>query len=80
MPLRRAGLVRLSPIRQQSESPKIIMKVFGGLTTDRLISPYCLPLLPEGAIERALAAHTAERHKSLMTVNVEALKKGMTYA
>jgi len=39
-----------------------------------------LPLLPEGAIERALAAHTAERHKSLMTVNVEALKKGMTYA
>jgi Pyruvate/2-oxoacid:ferredoxin oxidoreductase gamma subunit len=39
-----------------------------------------LPLLPEGAIERALAAHTAERHKRLMTLNVEALKKGMSYA
>jgi len=39
-----------------------------------------LPLLPEGAIERALAAHTAERHKRLMTMNVEALNKGMSYA
>ncbi|MEA4812706.1 MAG: 2-oxoacid:acceptor oxidoreductase family protein [Anaerolineaceae bacterium] len=39
-----------------------------------------LPLLPEGAIERALAAHTAERHKKFMQLNIEALHKGMEFA
>jgi len=39
-----------------------------------------LPLLPEGAIERALAAHTAERHKRLITMNIEALQKGAACA
>jgi len=39
-----------------------------------------IPLLPEGAIDRALQAHTAERHKRFMGMNVEALQRGAEFA
>ncbi len=35
--------------------------------------------LPEGALERALAAHTAERLKKFLPMNVEALRRGAEY-
>lgn len=35
--------------------------------------------LPEGALERALEAHTAERLKKFLPMNIEALHRGMEY-
>ncbi len=39
-----------------------------------------LHLLPEGALERALHAHTAERLKKFITMNIQALARGAEYA
>lgn len=39
-----------------------------------------LPVLPVDAIERALKDHLPDRHKSLLSVNFEALRQGAEYA
>lgn len=39
-----------------------------------------LPVLPLEAIEKALEDHLPERHKSLLSVNFEALRQGAEYA
>jgi len=36
-------------------------------------------LLPEGALERALDAHTAARLKKFVSMNIEALHRGAEY-
>jgi len=36
-------------------------------------------LLPQGALERALEAHTAARLKKFISINIEALRRGAEY-
>jgi 2-oxoglutarate ferredoxin oxidoreductase subunit gamma len=38
-----------------------------------------LPILPEGALQRALKAHTSERMKKFVEMNIEALLRGASY-
>ena len=48
------------------------MALLGGLLAN-------LPILPISAVEKALEAHLPARHKKLLPMNLEALKKGATF-
>ena len=48
------------------------MVLLGGLLAN-------LPILPEGALERALQAHTSDKMKKFVDINIEALARGASY-
>lgn len=70
----RAIMVPANKIAQELGNERVVNMVMLGALLK------ALPILPEGAVERALAAHTTERHKRLIGLNIEALQKGMLCA
>ena len=76
----RARLARRPPSRSHLLANRVLDEI-GSRFSHRANAPLAEHFgVSERTIERALAAHTAERHKRLIGMNVEALQKGAACA
>ncbi len=82
-----ASMVNREPTREDIHILMVpaneIAQEIGNERSTNLVLMGCLlanlPILPEGALERALEAHTSERMKKFIKMNVEALRRGAEY-